>query len=156
LVSIGGSRRYIRIHRITAQFILQCAAIFPCAAVGRAFVNIARSEVAGKEGKARIQQVIRVGERRRVAVVAPEHPQIRRLAQWSPAIGHQQFSIITGIHGPRQNQLPLVVDALDASGVVFAPGERRQQHGGEDGDDRNDNEQFDKGKSTAGRKPFTA
>jgi hypothetical protein len=43
----------------------------------------------------------------------------------------------------RHAELPYIVYTLDALSFGFGPRQRRQEHSREDGDDRDDDEQFD-------------
>jgi hypothetical protein len=65
--------------------------------------------------------------------------------------GEEQIAIIDGVHIPAVPHLPIVVHATHSHGFCFGPGERGQQHRGEDGDDGDDDEQFDKGESVSSR-----
>ena len=54
---------------------------------------------------------------------------------------------VVGVHLHRQFQLLHVVDAFDAGGSSFGPGQRRQEHAGQNSNDRDDDQQFDEGES---------
>jgi hypothetical protein len=50
--------------------------------------------------------------------------------------------VIGAIHCCRQHGLLAVADVVDRIGPAFRLGQRRQQHGREDGDDGDDHQQF--------------
>jgi hypothetical protein len=56
------------------------------------------------------------------------------------AIGDKAVLIVPGIHFPSEGQLAFIGEALDALGFLFGPGQRGQQHGGQDGDDGDDDQ----------------
>ena len=47
---------------------------------------------------------------------------------------------------PRQNQLLVIADARYLQGLAFGSAQRWQEHGGQDGDDGDDYQQFNEGK----------
>src|SRR5437016_3965965 len=49
----------------------------------------------------------------------------------------EQVLVVVAIHDPGGRQLLFVAAAHRAGGLLFGPRQGRQQHGGEDGDDRN-------------------
>ena len=71
------------------------------------------------------------------------------------SIQNQQLTVIIGIHGPGQNELPLVVQALNAEGLRLSLRERWQEQGGEDGDDRNHHQELDERKCRGPTKSCT-
>ena len=60
-----------------------------------------------------------------------------------PPIWCQHITIIVGIHNPRRGQLPLIGQASNDLGILPRPGERRQQHGREQGKHGKNRHQFD-------------
>ena len=56
---------------------------------------------------------------------------------------YQVTVIIPRIRDPGQHQLLAIVEAGDACCFAFGLGQGRQQQAGEDGDDRDDHQQFD-------------
>ena len=65
--------------------------------------------------------------------------------QWAvkTPVGHQNIIIVAGVHNPRGGQLPLIGQASDDLGILPRPGERRQQHGREQGKHGKNRQQFD-------------
>jgi hypothetical protein len=59
------------------------------------------------------------------------------------AIGHEGVTVVAGIHHPNLGQLLLVIDALNAAGGGFSPGQARQEERGQNRDDGYDYEQLD-------------
>jgi hypothetical protein len=55
----------------------------------------------------------------------------------------QPVIVVGRIHHPAEGQLFGVVDALDALGAGFSAAQSRQQHGGQDGDNRDHYQQLD-------------
>ena len=55
----------------------------------------------------------------------------------------QDVPVILSVQSPRQARLPVVGHTLDTLGLQFGFCQRREQHRREDGDDRNDHQQFD-------------
>ena len=55
----------------------------------------------------------------------------------------QRIAILVRIQMNGQGKLPEVVEALSPIGLFFASDQGRQQQRGEDGNDRDDHEQFD-------------
>ena len=60
---------------------------------------------------------------------------------------HRRVIVIRQIHHPPQGQLLLIAEAGGHGGLLFRLGQRRQQHGGEDGNDGDHDEQFDEGET---------
>jgi len=54
-----------------------------------------------------------------------------------------------GVYSPGQGQLFKIVQAADALGAGFGPGERRQEQPGQNGDDGDDHQQFNQRKRPA-------
>ena len=59
--------------------------------------------------------------------------------------GTNPVVIVHRVHGENQAELFHVAAAFDFLRFCFRFAQRRQQHTGEDGDDRDDHEQFDEG-----------
>jgi hypothetical protein len=53
--------------------------------------------------------------------------------------------VVFGVEHPCEHNLLLIVQADRARGFEFGPVQRRQEHPGQDGDDRDHDEQFDQG-----------
>ena len=64
--------------------------------------------------------------------------------------GRDEFTVVSHIHDVRQRQLLLVADATRLLRARLGRGQRRQQHGRQNGDDGNDHEQFNQSKTCAG------
>ena len=62
------------------------------------------------------------------------------------AVGHQRVVEIAGVNVPRQRQLPLVVDALDALRLGSGFGQGRQQQRCQHRNNGDDDQQFDQRK----------
>src|SRR5262249_7254158 len=88
----------------------------------------------------RIWPVRRTFQQLQVFVVPPQsrHP-IGLAAGWELAV------IFVRVNGKGSTQLLQVINAGNASGRFFGGAQRRQQHGGENADNGNDNQQFDQG-----------
>ena len=54
--------------------------------------------------------------------------------------------VIAGVHHDGQAQLVLIAGALDAFGGFLGPGQRRQEHGGQDRDDGDDHQKLNERK----------
>src|SRR5687767_10576027 len=67
-----------------------------------------------------------------------------------------ETAVVVRPHPKAQGQLLQIADARDSLAPTFGFRERRQQQPGENGDDRDDNEQFDESKATATTKCFFA
>jgi hypothetical protein len=69
----------------------------------------------------------------------------------APAIGMRMRGehafVLVGVHADGHAQLLQVVDALDAFAGFLGPGQCRQQHAGEQGNDGNDHQQFNQGEA---------
>jgi hypothetical protein len=63
---------------------------------------------------------------------------------------HHDAAVVIGVHVPTQRQLLLVSLTTCASGQLLRMGQGWQQQGGNDGDDRNDNQQLNQGKPQSG------
>src|SRR5436190_3621662 len=71
-----------------------------------------------------------------------------------PASVHRvEAAVIIGIHNQGSADLLQVTGTFDGLSFDFGPGQRRQQHRGEDGNDGNNHQQFDQGKATASMSP---
>ena len=57
------------------------------------------------------------------------------------------FGVIVRIHQTAEGQLLFVIHATDAFGPLLRLGKGGQQHGCQNGDDRDDDQQFDQGKT---------
>src|SRR5437016_6230381 len=91
-----------------------------------------------------MDQVLRVRKSLRIAVVSSEYPEIGiRSGAILAAVQHEHLTVIERIHRPGQNELFLVVHALDAAGFVFGLRKRRQEQRCEQSDDRDDDEKLD-------------
>ena len=76
--------------------------------------------------------------------------EIHRTAR-TPAIGRlDPVVIVARIHQVCQQQLLLIVDALGATGFFLCFGQSRQEHGGQDGNDGNDDQQLNESESSSG------
>ena len=62
----------------------------------------------------------------------------------------QLASIVIGVKLPGDQQLPMIVHAKNALGLDLRFVQSRQKQGSQNGDDRDDNQQFDQGKSQPG------
>ena len=60
---------------------------------------------------------------------------------------YQVTVIIPGIRDPGQHQLLAIVEAGDACCFALGLGQGGEEHASQDGDDRNDHQQFDERKS---------
>ena len=58
-------------------------------------------------------------------------------------IVYQLATVICGVGDPRQHQLLAVAETGDAGCLALRLGQGGQQQAGQDGDDRDDNQQFD-------------
>jgi hypothetical protein len=155
---VGWRSCHVAIHGIAAEFVYQFPADGPKRAIRRALVRRDRGEEWREERVIGAHQVLRVGERLRVSVIAAVNPKV------GPGGGHrrvtsiqsQHLPVIVGVHGPAQNELPLVIDALNAKGLRLGFRERWQEQGGEDGDDRNHHQELDERKCRGRTKPRIA
>ena len=68
------------------------------------------------------------------------------LHDFVPCLQHYVF-VVVRVNGHGDSNLPEVVEAFDALAFFFGAGECGQKHAGQDGDDRNDNQKFNQGKS---------
>jgi hypothetical protein len=59
----------------------------------------------------------------------------------------KRLRVIVAVHVQREQQLAFTVFAARAPGLFFGSGERRQQHGGQNRDDRDDHQEFDQRES---------
>ena len=58
-------------------------------------------------------------------------------------VGRQLVLVVADVQLPCREQLPLIVQAIDAGGVALGLGQGRQQQAGEDRDDGDHDQQFD-------------
>ena len=65
----------------------------------------------------------------------------------NPVIRAKSASIIVSVHFPAELQLLEIAPAIDASSLLLGAGQGREKQGGQDGDDRDHNQQFYQGKS---------
>ena len=65
----------------------------------------------------------------------------------SPVRVRHVILIVVGVHMNSNEKLLLIVQAVGAMGLALGVGERRQQQRREDGDDRDDHQQFDQGEA---------
>ena len=69
-----------------------------------------------------------------------------------PVVVREPLVCVADVKVRRQHQLLLVVRAINPVGLFFGLGQRGQKHTGEDGDDRNHDQQFDQGEGARGRR----
>ena len=60
-----------------------------------------------------------------------------------PGIGEQKLRVVLGIHHDRHGNLPFVRQALGLAGFLPRFGKHREENCGQDGDDRDHDQQFD-------------
>ena len=59
------------------------------------------------------------------------------------AAGGEKLFVVVGVNVGGENELTGVIEAIGAIGIFFGAGKRRQEKGRENGDDRDDDEEFD-------------
>jgi len=100
----------------------------------------------------REQRIGRVQDERAIGVIVGSEkstldPTFVSWVRWiALPICHEPIVMVVGVHHPDKRQLSLITDALYAFGCSFRLGQGWKQHRGEDCDDGDHNEQFDKGK----------
>ena len=60
-------------------------------------------------------------------------------------IGNEVTLVVVGVHHPGENELFLIGEAVDTLAFLARFAQGRQEHGGQNGDDGDDDEQFDEG-----------
>lgn len=63
--------------------------------------------------------------------------------------GRERFVVVAGVEVGGVAELFVAVEAVNLLRFAFGLGERGQKHGREDGDDRDDDEQFDQSEALA-------
>ena len=91
----AGGGADVTIQRITANLRLRFAADKYCGLVCRAFVDLRRSQIRGKQRVAGIEQELGIDKSRQKHVIISQNPQIRtRGARLAATIRHQHLAVI--------------------------------------------------------------